>query len=469
MRPTISTPRAVLAAPLRALAALGLAATLAACAAPAAQVPPTRAAAESARMPLDAPAPAATPRPSVLSNAALARDFRELSFALETGRALPVFTRFEGPVNMSLAGAVPATAPAELDRLTARLRAEAGIAIGTGLGGANRITLDFVPKRVLQAEVPGAACFVVPNVAGWDDYRARRRDRTTDWATQTVRRDATVFIPAEASPQELRDCLHEEVSQALGPLNDLYRLPDSIWNDDNFQAVLTRHDMLILRATYAPELHSGMTEAEVAARLPAVLARINPAGGAVTPLPADPTPPRFSRAIDTAFGTGTPARRKAAAAQAVQIARAEGWSDSRTGFALFALGRLSLRDDPQGALSAFRTAGAIFRATPGAAVQAAHVDMQLAALALASGQPDTARALSERALPAARAAENAALSATLSMIRAEACEALGDSAGARAAWLDSQHWARYGFGSDAAVRARATEVAALAGAGAQVN
>ncbi|RWR52478.1 DUF2927 domain-containing protein [Sinirhodobacter ferrireducens] len=467
MRPTSSTPRALHAAPRHALVAFALAVVLAACAGPAPQTPPSRAGAVSAELPLDTPVP--TPRPGELSNAALARDFRELSFALETGRALPVFTRFEGPVSISFAGAVPANAPAELDRLTARLRSEAGIAIGTGLGGANRITLEFVPKRVLQAEVPGAACFVVPNVAGWDDYRARRRDRATDWATQTVRRDATVFIPAEASPQELRDCLHEEVSQALGPLNDLYRLPDSIWNDDNFQAVLTRHDMLILRATYAPELSSGMTEAEVVARLPAVLARINPAGGAVTPLPADPTPQRFSRAIDTAFGTGTPARRKAAAAQAVAIARAEGWNDSRTGFALFALGRLSLKDDPQGALSAFRTAGAIFRATPGAAVQAAHVDMQLAALALASGQPGEARALSERALPPARTAENAALTATLSMIRAEACEALGDSAGAKAAWLDSQHWARYGFGSDAAVRARATEVAALAGAGAQVN
>lgn len=467
MSPTSSTPRALHAAPRHALVAFALAVVLAACAGPAPQTPPSRAGAVSAELPLDTPVP--TPRPGELSNAALARDFRELSFALETGRALPVFTRFEGPVSISFAGAVPANAPAELDRLTARLRSEAGIAIGTGLGGANRITLEFVPKRVLQAEVPGAACFVVPNVAGWDDYRARRRDRATDWATQTVRRDATVFIPAEASPQELRDCLHEEVSQALGPLNDLYRLPDSIWNDDNFQAVLTRHDMLILRATYAPELHSGMTEAEVAARLPAVLARINPAGGAVTPLPADPTPQRFSRAIDTAFGTGAPARRKAAAAQAVAIARAEGWNDSRTGFALFALGRLSLKDDPQAALSAFRTAGAIFRATPGAAVQAAHVDMQLAALALASGQPGEARALSERALPHARTAENAALTATLSMIRAEACEALGDSAGAKAAWLDSQHWARYGFGSDAAVRARATEVAALAGAGAQVN
>jgi hypothetical protein len=81
-----------------------------------------------------------------------------------------------------------------------------------------------------------------------------------------------VFMPADVAPQEVRDCLHEEVAQAIGPLNDLYRLPDSVFNDDNFHTVLTGFDMLILRATYAPELRSGMTRAEVAAALPGILA-----------------------------------------------------------------------------------------------------------------------------------------------------------------------------------------------------
>jgi hypothetical protein len=63
-----------------------------------------------------------------------------------------------------------------------------------------------------------------------------------------------VFIPSDVSPQEVRDCLHEEVAQALGPLNDLYRLPDSVFNDDNFHAVLTGFDMLILRTYYDAEL-----------------------------------------------------------------------------------------------------------------------------------------------------------------------------------------------------------------------
>ena len=63
----------------------------------------------------------------------------------------------------------------------------------------------------------------------------------------------------------MRDCLHEELAQALGPLNDLYHLPDSVFNDDNIHTVLTGFDMLILRAAYAPELRTGMTREQVEA------------------------------------------------------------------------------------------------------------------------------------------------------------------------------------------------------------
>ena len=55
----------------------------------------------------------------------------------------------------------------------------------------------------------------------------------------------------------MRDCLHEELAQAMGPLNDLYELSDSVFNDDNFHTVLTGFDMLVLRLHYAPELANG--------------------------------------------------------------------------------------------------------------------------------------------------------------------------------------------------------------------
>lgn len=154
---------------------------------------------------------------------------------------------------------------------------------------------------------------------------------------------------------------------------------------------------------------------------------------------------------------------------AVQVAAAQGWHDTRMAFAWFALGRLSIKDDPDTALRAFANAGAIYRATPGAGIQASHVDMQLAAFALSSGRAQDAIALVNRALGPALQGENAALMATLYLIRAEAYETLGNSAQAQAARLDSAQWARYGFGTDAAVRARAAEVAALARSGARYN
>lgn len=453
------------------LSGLALLAVLAGCAGTPApkDTPAARASTAALDLPLaDPSAGRDTPAPrnaSLPGNSVLARDFMELSFALESGRPISRFTRFEGPISVSFAGPVPPTAGTELSRLVARLSGEAGIPISTRAGAANRITVEFVPRRAMSHEVPNAACFVVPNVTGWEDYRAARRTARADWTQVTTRSSATIFVPAEATPQEVRDCLHEEVSQALGPLNDLYRLSNSVWNDDNFHTVLTRYDMMQLRATYAAELHSGMSVPEVQARLPGIFARINPAGGTATGLRDDPTPRAYVNAVERAVGMGGQGARKAAAMTAIQLSAAQGWHDTRAAFGWFALGRLSVRDDPDTALRAFANAGAIYRATPGAGIQSAHVDMQLAAFALSSGRAQDAIALTNRALSPALQGENAALMATLYLIRAEAYETLGNSAQAQAARLDSGHWARYGFGSDAAVRARAAEVAALARAG----
>ena len=116
-----------------------------------------------------------------------------------------------------------------------------------------------------------------------------------------------IFLPNDASPQEARDCLHEELAQAIGPLNDLYRLPDSVFNDDNVHTVLTGFDMLILRAYYAPELRSGMTRAQVAAKLPAILSRYNPAGDNLSPVHASETPRAWINAIQTGPWAPAPA------------------------------------------------------------------------------------------------------------------------------------------------------------------
>ncbi len=404
------------------------------------------------------------PAPPNRSNKGIAADFLELSFQLESGRELPVFTRFEGPVTVRVVGPAPPTLSGDLDRLLARFRAEAGIPITRVPATTDAsITIEVITRSELQRAVPQAACFVVPRVSSWADFRRDRRNPQLDWTTLRVRERMAVFIPSDVAPQEVRDCLHEEIAQALGPLNDLYHLSDSVFNDDNFHTVLTGFDMLILRATYAPELRSGMTRPEVAARLPGILARLNPAGEALDYVPRPPTTRDWIDAIETALGPRTsPSRRRTAAAEAVEIARARGWNDNRLGFSLYALGRLSLGADPDLSLASFLQAGQIFSRSRDTAIHEAHISMQLAAFALSAGQADLALELTDRSIPAVERAQNAALLSSLLFVKAEALELLGRRAEAQEVRVDSLGWARYGFGPDQDVLMRAAEIASLA-------
>ncbi|EEW26393.1 DUF2927 domain-containing protein [Rhodobacter ferrooxidans] len=395
------------------------------------------------------------------SNAEIAQDFLALEFRMESGRALPVLSRFDGPITVALTGAVPATAARDLAAVVARFRAEAGIDIRQ-TDSAARITVEFIPRAQIQGVYANVACFVVPRVSSWADYRAARGAARLDWATVTAREQAAIFVPADTSPQEVRDCLHEELAQAMGPLNDLYSLSDSVFNDDNFHTTLTGFDMLVLRAHYAPELRSGMTEAEVAALLPDLLARLNPGGRHAGNPVSSATPRAWIDAMEKALGGQAPvAARRAAARRTLEIATAQGWHDSRLAFSQFAVGRLNIGHDPATALVAFTAAAALYRSLPGGQIHAAHVDMQLAAFALRQGDAKGALVLADRAIPVVTSAQNAALLATLLMVKAEALEALGRTAQAQAVRLDSLGWARYGFGSAQAVQTRMAEIAAL--------
>ncbi|PIE07401.1 MAG: ATP-dependent transcriptional regulator [Rhodobacterales bacterium] len=398
-------------------------------------------------------------------NSEIAGDFLDLAFQLESGRTLPVLSRFEGPVTLALRGDAPASMQADLDRLLTRLRIEAGIDIRQRApeGRPASITVEVVSKSDLQRLVPHAACFVSPNVSSWREYKRMRRSASTDWTRLTTRKRMAVFLPGDVPPQEIRDCLHEEIAQALGPVNDLYRLPDSVFNDDNFHTVLTGFDMLVLRAFYAPELASGMTRDEVAAVLPGLLARLNPAGGTASAgYGTSPTPKVWKTAIEAALsGTGPADQRRRAAMEAVSIARSQGWRGTRLAFSLFALGRLTLGQNSDVALAAFREAEAIYRAGGSTHLQAAHMGVQLAAHALSLGKAETAIAIADRHIAPVMQAENAALLATLLMIKAEGLDLLGRNSEARQVRFDSLGWARYGFGSDAEVGARLARIAAI--------
>jgi len=403
---------------------------------------------------------AAAPPSVPLSNADLARDFLDLTFELESGRKIEHLTRVNGPIRLRVAGPAPALLITELRDLTGRLRSEAGLDIALS-DGAAQITVNAISRAQVRRALPQAACFVIPGVSDWSEFQSARRGSALDWTKLTRRDKLAIFVPHDVAPQELRDCLHEELAQALGPVNDLYRLPDSVFNDDNVHTVLTTHDMMILRMTYAPELANGMTRAEVAARLPRILARINPVGARIPARGYPDTPRAWIDAIQTALGPGTSdAGRKAAAARALRIAREAGIGDQRLGFSHYVLGRLT-PGDRDFARAQFRAADVIFARSASTRLHRAFTAAQLAADDIRRDDPQ--RAL-DRLAPypdIARAAQNAALLSTLMLLQAKALDQLGRTKEAQRLRLDSLGWARYGFGAERAVRGKADEVAAL--------
>ena len=401
-------------------------------------------------------------QPTVRSNAQIAQDFLDLGFMMESGRKLPFLTKFEGPIRVAVQPGAPASLDRDLSRLIQRIRNEARVPISRSNDIREaEIVIQAVPQRTLQSAVPQAACFVVPNVSTWSEFKRLRGRARTDWTRLKRREKAMVIIPSDVSPQEVRDCLHEEIAQAIGPLNDLYRLPDSTFNDDNFHTVLTGFDMLILRLFYSSKIQNGMTREQAAAVLPSLLARFNPRGQR-GPQTVSRTPMQWDRAIGAALAVGTSSgRRVALASQAVKLAERNGWRDNRLAFSLFVLGRVTLANKPDIAIQSFLRAGKIYGSLYGKSIQSAHVATQMAAFALSTGDYGSAIKIANGAIGAAQRSQNAALLSTLLMIKAEALNKSGRASEASLVLRDGLAWGRYGFGSQKNLRDRLNEIRAL--------
>ncbi len=441
-------------------AAILAALALAGCAAVEPIEVPTRVQAIEEKLPPAKSFTRSAPTPPGRSNANIAADFVSLHFALEGGAQLPVFTRFEAPITVRLTGAPTPSMQRDLTRLLNRLRNEAGINISQVSSGAANITVEAVSQEQIHAILPQAACFVVPNSSSFEEYRRDRRKQKSSWSRLRSRERLGVFIPYDVSPQEKRDCLHEEIAQALGPLNDLYHLPDSVFNDDNIHTVLTGFDMLILRTAYAPELRSGMTREQVEAALPGILSRLNPRGDALPTQPVSDTPREWINAIQKSLRPTRGAQRRLKDAQkAARIGQEQGWTDHRRAYPYYVMGRMEQFDNPQEALRNYQTALQFLRTTPGTEVHQAYITTQTAAYALAQGKGPEVLPELNKAIDVMTRAENASQLATLLLLKSEALNQAGRTAQARSVRLDSLGWARYGFGSETVARSLMQDVA----------
>ncbi|WP_111430778.1 DUF2927 domain-containing protein [Rhodobacteraceae bacterium DSL-40] len=434
--------------PLRTLALLAALAALAGCALP-----------EGERRTISSVRFGDTSRPTGVarSNADLAEDFLDLTFALESGETLKGMLRYERPVRVYMQSPALQGYRHDLDALLARLRTEAGIDIAeTGSAAQAQIVIEAVPESQIARFFPDAACFIVPGVTNWRDFLRQRPEARTRWSTQKTLTHAVIFLPPDTTPQDVRDCLNEEITQALGPANDLYRLPDSIWNDDNFHSSATSFDMLILRTLYQPEFRSGMTRAEAAAEVQQVLDRVNPQGRGLPSQKRAPESRAWAGEIETALSQqASREERLRSAVSATRIALEMDPPDQRLGVSLLTLGRLSLRRDPVAAAQYFTDAYRLFQQEFGDMdIRTAQAAVHVSALALGMEQYDLSIELADRHVPAAIAGQNAILVAGLLSIKAEALADLGKTDSAEEARLDSLRWARYGFGDNSGELAR---------------
>jgi len=290
------------------------------------------------------------------SNRSLARVFVTLTHETEWGARRPHLVRLEAPVAVALEGPGSGQYRAFLARFLRYLRRHTGIAIAPAGDRAN-MHIRFVPAADFEAILPAAACLMAPGDLSWADYAARPHARGGD---ALVRAEAieqmTVFLPRRAAPHAVRSCLIEEITQSLGPLNDLPGLGPSIFNDDFGHLWPTRLDLLMLRVLYHPEMRTGLSRRETLSRARAILERINSAGRRAPDLPGPRprgTAPWREMILEVAGRGREDEERVARARQALEYAAEVLPGTNHHCHSLMLLGRVLSRREPERALAYF--------------------------------------------------------------------------------------------------------------------
>ncbi|MEM9197107.1 MAG: DUF2927 domain-containing protein [Pseudomonadota bacterium] len=396
---------------------------------------------------------ALTPGPVAQANRDIARSFVRLVFQRESGVTLKGLLRFETPVRVALSGAGLAAYETELDTLIARLQREAGIDIARVARAADaNILIATAPRARLDEVFPGAECFVSPRKLSWRQFRVElAADRLPGWDELGELTEAAIYIPDDAGPQDVRDCLEEELAQTLGPANDLFELAQSVFNDDNVHNRLTRFDMLVLRLLYDPALRTGMPRAEAERTARRVLARLNPDGQRFAPRNGLRPAQEWEAILRKLFGSTEPrAAQRADLRRALRFAQRLPQPDHRLATTLDLLAALEFDTRPelsegllQRALESLERGGTAGRLRP------ATLRIYLAATKQKLGKPAEALPLIDAALPVLAAYDAAARIDQALILRTAALDALGRDAEAAQSAIDSRAWSAYVRGTRA--------------------
>lgn len=87
---------------------------------------------------------------------------------------------------------------------------------------------------------------------------------------------ALIVLKDELSGMLRRTCIHEELAQTMGLINDDPNVRPSIFNDDQEFALMTEHDEYLMRILYDPALKPNMTADEARPLVQAIIAKLRP-------------------------------------------------------------------------------------------------------------------------------------------------------------------------------------------------
>ncbi|MFQ5566286.1 MAG: DUF2927 domain-containing protein [Paracoccaceae bacterium] len=361
-------------------------------------------------------------------NASLARLFVVLTHEMEGRARRPHLVRYEVPVSVGIEGPGSERYGAFLDGFLGQIRRNSGIAITRGPGPEN-LHVRFIDGKRFDATLPAAVCVIATGDLSWEAFAADPLRSSAREAAKARRiEQMTIFIPDNTRPYRVRNCLLEEVPQALGMSNDLFGLGTSSFNDDGAHLWPTKLDYLMLRVLYAPEMATGLDRRETRDRALRVLNRINPAGRAAPPLPMlrRRSLDVWSHLIGRVFSRDASDREvREDVGKALQIVEAQAPMSAQHCHTLVTAGRVLSRPEPERALQLLDLAGRVCDAAHGVSdIRHARIRLEEACALLRLSRFGEAIAVTESIWPVLAAHGQDRPLAALYTIQSEALEAV---------------------------------------------
>ncbi len=229
------------------------------------------------------------------SNSRLAENFERIAFNSEyrrengqlIARTTPArLSRWEQPIKYSLRGEAATNADrAEYDSFIARLAKLTDLEfVEETEDGDPNLTILFLgaeERLAFKADLEeNGRAENMPLIIQWVDdvYHTCVGQVAFDDLDSGEIVGAMIVIKGELEGVLRSSCIHEELAQTLGLMNDDPDVRPSIFNDDQEFALLTEHDEILLRILYDRRLRPGMQADEARPLLPEIIEEIRPGG-----------------------------------------------------------------------------------------------------------------------------------------------------------------------------------------------